>query len=73
VIVDKGGSGKHNRAQTVKPLEHPDALHFQAAGGWLELGNWREANEELENITPALRAHPDVLAVRWGRNLTHPP
>jgi len=29
-------------------------LHFQAAVGWLELGNWLEANEELENITPQL-------------------
>ena len=31
----------------------------------LELGNHIEANEELENITASLRAHPDVLNVRW--------
>jgi tetratricopeptide (TPR) repeat protein len=42
----------------------PDELSFQAANGWLELGNWREANEELENITPLMRAHPEVLQVR---------
>ena len=48
----------------MRPFTRPDELHFQAAVGWLELGNWREANEELENITPALRAHPDVLQVR---------
>lgn len=42
-----------------------DKLHLQAAQGWLELGNWREANEELENVTASLRAHPDVLRLRW--------
>ncbi len=49
----------------MKPLEPPDTLHLQAAQGWLELGNYIEANEELEKITPELRAHPAVLAVRW--------
>src|SRR5262245_13928258 len=39
--------------------------HLEAAQGWLELGNHVEANEELERIAPALRSHPDVLAVRW--------
>jgi tetratricopeptide (TPR) repeat protein len=29
------------------------------------LGNHIEANDELEKITPELRAHPAVLAVRW--------
>lgn len=33
--------------------------------GWLELGNYLEANEELEKITPQLRAHPDVLKIRY--------
>jgi tetratricopeptide (TPR) repeat protein len=46
-------------------LQHPDTLHLQAALGWLELGNHLEANQELEKITPSLRAHPDVLVVRW--------
>ena len=46
-------------------LEPPDSLHFQAAQGWLELGNPIEANEELEKVTASLRAHPDVLKVRW--------
>jgi hypothetical protein len=49
----------------LRNFARPDELHFQAANGWLELRNWLETNEELENITPALRAHPDVLAVRW--------
>ena len=49
----------------MKPLKHPDSLHLQAALGWLELGNHIEANEELEQIRPQLRVHPDVLEVRW--------
>jgi len=36
-----------------KTMEQPDISHFKAAEGWLELGNWQEANEELERITPA--------------------
>jgi len=49
----------------MKPLEPPDSMHLNAAEGWLELGNHPEANEELEKVTPSLRAHPDVLATRW--------
>ena len=30
------------------------------------MGNHTEANEELEKIQPLLRAHPDVLQLRWG-------
>lgn len=40
-------------------------MHLKAALGWLELGDWREANDELDQITPVLRAHADVLKVRW--------
>lgn len=49
----------------MKPLAPPDTLHLTAAEGWLELGNAVEANGELERITPQLRAHPDVLQLRW--------
>ena len=52
-------------ARTMKPLELPDRHHLRAAQGWLELGNHAEANEELELIAPELRAHPDVLEIRW--------
>jgi tetratricopeptide (TPR) repeat protein len=41
-----------------------DLLHLQAAEGWLELGNFLEANNELEEIEPLSRAHPDVLEMR---------
>ena len=47
------------------PLEPPDSHHLSAAIGWLELGNAIEANEELEKIAPELRAHSDVLLVRY--------
>jgi len=39
-------------------------LNLQAAIGWLELGDWRKADEHLEKITPQSRAHSDVLQVR---------
>jgi hypothetical protein len=50
----------------VKPLEPSDSHHLRAAEGWLELGNHIEANAELELIAPILRAHPDVLEIRWA-------
>ena len=49
----------------MKPLESPDSLHLQAADGWVGLGDFAAANSELEEITPASRAHPDVLQLRW--------
>ena len=47
------------------PLALNDWRHVDAATGWLALGDWKSANEEIEHITPEFRAHPDVLAVRW--------
>ena len=49
----------------MKPLEPPDNHHLRAALGWIGLGNFQEANEELEKIAPQLRAHPDVLTIRY--------
>lgn len=45
-------------------LGDADMRHLLAAQGWLELGDWLSANEELENIQPQMRAHPDVLKMR---------
>ena len=50
----------------MKPLQPPDSHHLEAAQGWLELGNHAEADAELDSIASSLRAHPDVLNVRWG-------
>lgn len=48
----------------MKKLEHPDILHLRAADGWLGLGDYVSANNELDEITPELRAHPDVQLMR---------
>lgn len=42
-----------------------DRRHLLAAEGWLELGNWNEANEELEQIAAEMRGHPDVVEMRY--------
>jgi tetratricopeptide (TPR) repeat protein len=47
-------------------LSPKDNRHLLAAQGWLELGNLGEANTELENISPEMQSHPDVLGLRWG-------
>ena len=46
-------------------FELDDQRYFDAAVGWLGLGDWQTANDELEEISPAMRAHPDVLRVRY--------
>jgi tetratricopeptide (TPR) repeat protein len=46
-------------------LSASNRFHLKAAQGWLGLGNWKEANEELDRVTQRLRAHPEVLCVRW--------
>lgn len=46
-------------------LDLADQRFLTAAEGWLELGDHLQANEELENISPLLRPHPNVLKLRW--------
>ena len=48
----------------VKPLEPPGSHHLGAAQGWLGLGDWQSALDELEFIDPVMQSHPDVLAAR---------
>ena len=43
-----------------------DIMRLNAAEGWLGLGNVIEADKEIKQITPAMREHPEVLAVRFG-------
>jgi len=60
-------------ASTLVGAPHPkvidlnlqDQRHLDAAHGWLGLGSHLDANEELENITPVFRIHPQVLRVRY--------
>jgi len=42
-----------------------DVHHLNAAEGWLELGNHREAFNELEKVGPRNRTAPEVLELRW--------
>jgi predicted Zn-dependent protease len=49
----------------VKPLEMPDSHHVSAAAGWLGLGSWQDAEEELSLVAPEYRSHPIVQQVRW--------
>ncbi|MEY2429820.1 MAG: hypothetical protein QOJ40_2705 [Verrucomicrobiota bacterium] len=49
----------------MESLDLNDARLLDAAQGWLGLGAHLEANDELEQITPRMRAHPDVLRVRY--------
>jgi tetratricopeptide (TPR) repeat protein len=46
------------------PLEEPNRQYWQAALGYVELGMFTDAAEELEQIDPFCRAAPEVLAVR---------
>ena len=45
-------------------LKHPDPMHLKAAAGWIQLGDYDSANDELEKIRADWRAHPDVLELR---------
>jgi Flp pilus assembly protein TadD len=49
----------------MQPLDIADQRHLDAAEGWLGLGSYRDAQEELEQITRAMQIHPEVLQVRW--------
>lgn len=46
-------------------LKYPELHHLRAANGWVELGAFDDAVEELENLPKHLREHPDVLDVEW--------
>jgi hypothetical protein len=48
------------------PLEPLDQQHLKAAHGYIELGMFLEANEELESIDPFCWALPEVLDARLG-------
>lgn len=49
----------------MKPLNHPDIFHLEAARGWLDLGNFHEARHEIEKLREKYKDHPQVLEVNW--------
>jgi tetratricopeptide (TPR) repeat protein len=46
-------------------LEPPDIHYFNAATGWLMLGDVAEARSEFNEIRFAMRSHPQVLDFEW--------
>ncbi len=46
-------------------LEPPDTHHLAAAEGWVDLGNFSEAQAEIECISPLGRQNFNVLQVQW--------
>lgn len=49
----------------MEPFKSTDDLRLDAAEAWLKQGNLMAANSELNQVSPALRRHPDFLAVRF--------
>ncbi len=49
----------------MKALSTADHYHVEAAEGWIGLGNFVEARQELEQVTPQDPVHPAVLEVQW--------
>jgi tetratricopeptide (TPR) repeat protein len=46
-------------------IEPPDSHHLSAAMGWLGLGDWREAEAELDRMAHELQTHLWVLEARF--------
>ncbi len=59
-----GSHAKTGMRRTTMTLTPQDQHHLLAAEGWLELGDWLAANEELEEIEAAHRSFPAVFALR---------
>lgn len=49
----------------MEEFDHSDALQFNAAQGWLELGSPAEAESELAKMSPSARGTPRVLDLEW--------
>lgn len=60
-----GGGLRHKDGVMTTPLGLEDQRHLNAAEGWLGLGDYVEADKEIEGIAAETRSHPAVLEVRW--------
>ncbi len=54
-----------NRPSGTVPVEPPDSFYLSAAQGWIELGNFKEAEAELAHVQAALQSHAYTLELRW--------
>ncbi len=52
--------------RAVKPLPHPDNLHFDAVQGWLMLGDAASACEEFAQLSSSALVVPEVLELEWA-------
>jgi predicted Zn-dependent protease len=50
----------------IKQLSFENSRHLQGAEGWLGLGDFVSASNELEEIMAQERAHPAVLSLRYA-------
>jgi tetratricopeptide (TPR) repeat protein len=48
----------------IQEVPREEIRHLRAAEGWLALGNYLEAHEELDRVHPEYRTHPDYLLLR---------
>lgn len=55
----------YNMSSMTQLLEPPDVHHLSSAVGWAELGNLKEAENDLNRISAPNQCHPDVLEIRW--------
>lgn len=49
----------------METIAAPDIHYFNAATGWLELGNCAEARAELARVSATYHQHPAVLELEW--------
>jgi tetratricopeptide (TPR) repeat protein len=47
------------------PLQGADSFHLRVAEGWIGLGDYAAAGEQLKNISSETWTHPAVQKVRW--------
>lgn len=47
------------------PLERIDSFHLRVAEGWIGLGDYVAAIEQLEKISAEKQFHPDVQKIQW--------
>ena len=47
------------------PLPGTDSFHLRVAEGWIGLGDYAAASEQLKKISPDLWTHPAVQKIRW--------
>ncbi len=65
VMPETGLRPEWQRSRRMDVLEESDRKVLEAAEGWLGLGSWEQAEEELAGIGRELRLHPEVLKLRW--------